>query len=157
MNTLVLDQSTSCTGWAIFSKDGVLIEYGHFTPRSRDGANSRMVQTIDFLSSFEHEFSSIVFEEIQLQGGNASTFQLLAQLQGMLILFAEKTGRAHSTYYSSAWKSTCGVKGKKRAEQKAGAHLFCEEKFGVSPKEIQDACDALCLGFHHFEILKKVK
>lgn len=157
MNTLVLDQSTSCTGWALFDESGSLIEYGHFTPKGRDSAVDRMMQTIDFLNNFHLQYSTIVYEEIQLQAGNAATFQLLAQLQGMILLFAKKTERGYASYYSTAWKSSCGIKGRKRVEQKANAHLFCENKFGVSPKEVQDACDALCLGYHHFIMQNKVK
>ena len=53
----------------------------------------------------------------------------------------------------SKWKSTCGVKGKKRVDQKANAQNFVKEQFDIDASE--DEADAICIGWHMVQ--KEVK
>jgi len=50
------------------------------------------------------------------------------------------------TISPSQWKSTCGIKGRKREEQKKNAQLFVKKKFDIDVDE--DIADAICQGWH---------
>lgn len=114
-----------------------------------------MEEAIDWLNSFPKDYDDLVFENIQLQAGNVQTFQVLAQLQGCIMIYAMKKKKPYTIYGSTSWKSTCGVKGRKRTEQKANAHAFAEKQYGISPLLSQDAVDAICIAHHHIEQIKK--
>jgi len=47
---------------------------------------------------------------------------------------------------AGTWKSTLGIKGKTRPEQKRSAQDFVRLEFNV--KATQDECDAICIGAH---------
>ena len=84
-------------------------------------------------------------ENIQYQGMlNAYTF--LAKLLGVVENNFFEKEMVYIMVKSSEWKSTCGVKGRKREEQKANAQAFVKEKFGIDVEE--DAADSICIGFH---------
>ena len=159
---LALDQSTACTGWALF-KNKELIDYGVFRTegfeeqkiedmrRWLDKKISEIVldETIDL---------KIVMEDIQMQRNDVKTFKVLAHLQGVLIntFFRnkEKIKSGISIYFSSEWKSTCGIKGKDRTTQKNNAQKFILDRYNL--KVTQDTCDAICLGVHEIESEIKV-
>ena len=53
---------------------------------------------------------------------------------------------------AKTWKSTCGIAGTKRPEQKRNTQKYVLDTYGV--KATQDACDAIGIGTH---IIKKPK
>ena len=152
---LSLDQSTTATGWALF-EEGKLKDFGVYKPSG--DRNQRIEETRKWLKSkIEELFAkepielTLVLEDIQMQG-NVETFKSLAHLQGVLINLGfqkkqEKELVDSVEYYSSAWKSTCNIKGRKRKEQKKNAQKHVLDTYGVTAPE--DVCDAICLGEHH--------
>ena len=50
---------------------------------------------------------------------------------------------------SSSWKSTLGIKGRARAEQKKNAQIYVNVIYGI--KATQDECDAICIGTHYIK------
>lgn len=148
MKVLCLDQSTSDTGWCLI-EDGEIVNYGVMHLDKKKRAPERMMDVVLWLEGLEYKIDELVFEEIQMQGGNVTTFQVLAQLQGFLMQYAIRNSIPYTLYSSSSWKSTCGVKGRARVEQKANAHLFVEDTYGVSKLMSQDAVDAICIAHHH--------
>jgi hypothetical protein len=48
---------------------------------------------------------------------------------------------------ASSWKSTLGIKGRTRPEQKRNAQEFIQKTYNIKPT--QDECDAICIGCHH--------
>lgn len=52
----------------------------------------------------------------------------------------------NSAVLSTVWKSTLGIKGKDRPEQKRNAQKYIENMYGLKPT--QDECDAICIGLH---------
>lgn len=159
---LSLDQSTTATGWGLF-REGKLKEYGVYKPSG--DRNERIEKTrvwvqarIEELAKEENVELHLVIEDIQMQR-NVETFKSLAHLQGVIINvgFQKKQSKEidqSAVYYSSAWKSSCNIKGKKREEQKANAHKYVLDKFGFDAPE--DACDAICLGEHHLYQMNSV-
>ena len=152
---LSLDQSTTATGWALF-EEGKLKDFGVYKPSG--DRNQRIEETRKWLKSkIEELFAkepielTLVLEDIQMQG-NVETFKSLAHLQGVLINLGfqkkqEKELVDSVEYYSSAWKSTCNIKGRKRKEQKENAQKHVLDTYGIAAPE--DVCDAICLGEHH--------
>lgn len=85
----------------------------------------------------------IVFENVQFQQ-NYSTFQQLSQLQGVIMAHLFKTNIGFEIIEPSAWKSFCGIKGRKREEQKRNTQIFIKDKYDIEASE--DEADAIGIG-----------
>jgi Holliday junction resolvasome RuvABC endonuclease subunit len=144
---LALDQSSNVTGFSVW-KDDNLIEYGkvkfegEFFHRLSQ-LKSWMLERIDELAA--EDDIEVIIEEIQEQS-NMLTYKMLAAVQGVLLtkLF-ERNIKTHLVY-SASWKSTCGIKGKNRTEQKQNTQKYILDKYGY--KATQDESDAICIGEH---------
>ena len=91
----------------------------------------------------------MVFEDIQLQGNvtnNVQTFKILAEVFGVIYELVTELEIEHAAVLSSSWKSTLGIKGRTRPEQKKNAQDWVINTYGVKPS--QDASDAICIGAH---------
>lgn len=154
---LALDQSTQVTGWALF-KDKELIQHGHYSAKGKE-YTERIADlrswVAKFLSSLD-EPVEVVIEDIQLQQTTTSsygkepvglqTYKKLAHVQGALISLFEKKKIPYSIVLAASWKSSCGVKGKNRPEQKKNAQLHVKNTYGLTVTE--DEADAICIGEH---------
>jgi len=141
---LCLDQSTKATGFSVFD-NRKLVDYGLLEANTKEPTIERMRimrEKIDnLIEQMQPDF--VVFENIQLQGG-VNTFQILAQLQGLIIGILYKFDLPFIIVEPSSWKSFCGIKGKKRAEQKENTKIFVINEFGIQASE--DECDAIGIG-----------
>ena len=149
---LALDQASKCTGWAIF-EDGKLEKYGKI---SLDDPNidTRLVQLRQNIWALieSENINEVVFEDIQQQSNvanNVQTFKVLAEVYGVVSELLQEIQIPHSTVLASSWKSTLGIKGRTRAEQKKNAQLYVEQNYGIHV--IQDIADAVCIGTHHIK------
>lgn len=152
---LALDQSTTATGWALF-ENSELEDYGSYKPSGNrevriEKTRYWLKEKLEEIVKQENIELHLVLEDIQMQG-NVETFKSLAHLQGVLINLGfqkikDKELEKSVQYYSSAWKSTCDIKGRRRAEQKKNAQKHIKTKYGLEVEE--DICDAICLGEHH--------
>ena len=152
---LALDQSTSTTGWALFIK-GELKDHGAFTAsgdreKRIEDMRQWLVEKIEELTLERQSPITLILEEIQHQR-NVNTFRSLAHVQGVLINTGYQKELANEViktevYFASEWKKTCGVTGRKSAEQKANAQKFIRATYNIEVP--QDTCDAICLGYHH--------
>lgn len=157
---IAFDQALNVSGYSIW-EDGKLVRHGKFETDDRDlGVRLREIRSF-LLNIIETENpDEIAIEEIQLQNipgstqhGNVETFKKLAYVQAVFLMTSAEKKIPCQLVSSSSWKSTCGVKGRARAEQKRNAQLFIENEFGV--KAIQDIVDSICLGHHVLETKKK--
>lgn len=149
---LALDQASKCTGWAIF-EDGNLEKYGKI---SLDDPNidTRLVQLRQNIWALieSENINEVVFEDIQQQNNvanNVQTFKVLAEVYGVVSELLQELQIPHSTVLAASWKSTLGIKGRTRAEQKKNAQLYVEQNYGIHV--IQDIADAVCIGTHHIK------
>ena len=149
MKILALDQSTRVTGWAVFA-DGALQEYGKFDAENA-GADigKRLTYIREKVKALidKHGIQKILIEEIQLQntvGNNVVTYKKLAYVQAVLIQMLDELKLPYEVIASSSWKSTLGIKGRARAEQKKNAQEFITKIYNI--KVIQDIADAICIG-----------
>lgn len=86
---LALDQSSRCTGWAIFINDQ-LEDYGTLTLANND-IGERLLTLKQEITKLirKHNINEIAFEDIQMQasiGNNVSTFKALAEVFGIVQL-----------------------------------------------------------------------
>ena len=149
---LALDQASKVTGWAIF-EDGELKSYGKI---SLDDSNTdiRLVQLRQGIQTLvaDYNIDEVIFEDIQQQNNvanNVQTFKVLAEVYGVVSELLQEIQIPHSTVLAASWKSTLGIKGRTRAEQKKNAQLYVEQNYGIHV--IQDIADAVCIGTHHIK------
>lgn len=149
---LALDQASKVTGWAIF-EDGELKSYGKI---SLDDPNTdtRLVQLRQDIQTLvaDYNIDEVIFEDIQQQNNvanNVQTFKVLAEVYGVVSELLQEIQIPHSTVLAPSWKSTLGIKGRTRAEQKKNAQLYVEQNYGIHV--IQDIADAVCIGTHHIK------
>ena len=149
---LALDQASKVTGWAIF-EDGELKSYGKI---SLDDPNTdiRLVQLRQGIQTLvaDYNIDEVIFEDIQQQNNvanNVQTFKVLAEVYGVVSELLQEIQSPHSTVLAASWKSTLGIKGRTRAEQKKNAQLYVEQNYGIHV--IQDIADAVCIGTHHIK------
>lgn len=149
---LALDQASKITGWAIF-EDSKLEKYGKI---SLDDPNidTRLVQLRQNIWALieSENIDEVIFEDIQQQNNvanNVQTFKVLAEVYGVVSELLQEIQIPHSTVLASSWKSTLGIKGRTRAEQKKNAQLYVEQNYNIHV--IQDIADAVCIGTHHLK------
>ena len=75
------------------------------------------------------------------------TYKKLAYVQAVLIQMLDELKLHYEIIASSSWKSTLGIKGRARAEQKKNAQIYVNTIYGI--KATQDECDAICIGTHY--------
>ena len=148
-NLLAIDQASVTSGYAIF-KDGKLVDYGKFTFND-DVIAERLVKirtkVLELIA--EYNIDEVAFEDIQMQGNvanNVQTFKVLSEVFGVISETLQEKKMKYTVVMSGTWKSTLGIKGRTRPEQKRNAQEYVLNKYGV--KAIQDVCDAICIGAH---------
>lgn len=151
-NLLSLDQSSRITGYAIF-EDNKLKTFGKFIVDD-DNVDIRLVKIRQYVANLikEYNIDEVVFEDIQQQNNvanNVQTFKILAEVYGVISEFLESEKIPHSTILSTSWKSSLGIKGKTRAEQKKNAQEYVLKNYGTKPT--QDESDAVCIGLAHIK------
>jgi len=143
---LSFDQSTKITGYSLFS-NSKLIYYGTLqSDLCEKNPIERMKQMYENIKEciIKHNPDFVVFEDTQFQN-NFSTFQQLSQMQGILLALLFEKNIGFLIIQPTAWKSFCGVKGKKRQQQKDSAIQIVRDKFNLSVSE--DEADAILIGF----------
>ena len=150
MSLLALDQASRTSGYAVFDDDDKLITFGTFTYEDED-IGIRLHKIRNKVKSLIELYAvtQVVFEDIQLQGNvanNVQTFKTLAEVFGVIYELVTDLGLEHDAVLSSTWKSTLGIKGRTRPEQKKNAQTWVMNTYGVKPS--QDASDAICIGAH---------
>ena len=149
MRLLALDQASRTSGWAVFV-DGELTEHGTFTVTS-DNIGERLFKIREKVAQLiaDYGIDYIAFEDIQLQQGkmnNVQTFKILAEVFGVIYELATELEIPNEVVFSNSWKSTCGIKGRTRPDQKKNAQAFVASTYGI--KASQDESDAICIGTH---------
>lgn len=141
-----LDQSLSCTGWAVFD-DKILIAADTFSVSKTAPMDRRLLEIYKNLTDLyhEYEFEKIYFEDIQLQAGNALTYKHLAYAQAAIILWCGHMNMDWSMSAPSHWRKILGGGfGRKRAEQKRYAIQLVQKWYNIEVSS--DIADAICIG-----------
>ena len=160
--TLVFDQATNTTGWAVFD-DNKLVKYGAFNTKGsspEQKINEMKYWVRDMISSWRAD--RVVIEDIQLQNFEeenlntigVTTFKALAHLQGVLIDLFYENKISYKIAHTGTWRKHNGIKGKSRADKKKSAQLLVKE---IYQKEVtQDEADAICIGRYGLTLFKEI-
>lgn len=148
---LSLDQSLNTSGWAIFSNNKKLIDFGTFTVPANKPIEQRLNRFIQELNNLidKYEISEVFFEDIQYQN-NIETYKKLAYIQATLMIWCYNNNLKFTILAPSRWRSTLKSAyngfgfGRARTEQKQKAIDFCKEFLEV--EATSDEADAICLG-----------
>jgi len=147
-NLLALDQSTRTTGYAIF-QNNKLIKVDKFTlidPLIEVRLNQFRNKIKNVIK--EYDITEIVLEEIQLQD-NVTTFKKLAMVYGVLLELIVEMNIPYEIISSNTWKSRCGIRKTRRAEEKKAAQRFVKDNYNLSVTE--DESDAICIGYTYLK------
>lgn len=146
---LALDQASKCSGWSVFT-NGELEAFGHITATQEDIGERLFYirnEVKKLLDMYEPDY--VIFEDIQLQSNvlnNVQTFKVLAEVFGIIEELLTEEQIPHDAVLASTWKSTLGIKGKNRAEQKKNAQQYVIDTYGIKPT--QDEADSVAIGSH---------
>lgn len=162
-----LDQSTSSTGLAIFSSDGILLSSRVLLPKKSDkDAFERIWTMYKQIRTIikEEKPDRVILEDVQLTdvGRNVMVLKQLARLQGCLIGLCYECGVYFEFIYPSTWRSALGfLKGKKgqecsRANMKQMSIDYVNEKYNMNLTIKQnDLSEAICIGEAYYKMLDK--
>lgn len=148
---LALDQASKTSGYAVFI-DNKLSSFGKFTYEDVD-IDAKLVKIRNKVQELINTYhpTEILYEDIQLQeSSGVTTYKVLAEVIGVLSELFSELDIKHQLVHSQTWKSTLGIKGKNRTEQKRNAQKYVLEHFkDLDHKPTQDECDAICIGAHY--------
>lgn len=151
MKILALDQSLQTTGWAIFDNQS-LIAFNHWSIPSNRPIELRLNEIWGALNSVKNDYEpidKIIFEDIQMQRGNAATYKKLAYVQAAIMMWCYNNDYKYEIFPASHWRKIIKDNfqvsfGKSRADQKMAAKEFVKKKFAVTATE--DEADAILIG-----------
>lgn len=152
IKVLCLDQATVNTGYSIVKKDKI-ITYGLLEVNPDDNKFDRIKAMRDKIVNLINlnDIKFVLIEDCQLQFGNVSIFQTLTQLQGVLISKFMDLDLGFYIVKPSEWRKVCGIKGRKREEQKANAINHIKENYKINVSE--DTSEAICIGEYAIKTL----
>ena len=128
-----------------------LVDYGKINLSNISDIGDRLIMIRRWIRDLieKYEIDEVYFEDIQLQNNvanNVQTFKILAEVFGVIHELLEEMSIPYTTVLAGTWKSTLGIKGKNRQEQKKNAQLYVQNIYNLKPT--QDECDAICIGAH---------
>lgn len=155
MKRLSIDQSTKCSGWAIFDNDK-LIKYDKIQIKD----NYEYIYNLQIMLKSIEEIiikekpDKIIFENIQNQvSKNIDTFKKLSGLYYGVMLLCEKYCINYETYYSSEWRKVHHFPGKlKRKELKEKSKALIKELYNIEANS--DISDAILIGLCDIKLNK---
>ena len=130
---LALDQASVTTGWSIWI-DGKLEDWGHFTAKGELGERLHQIREFVATKVADHGIDQIAFEDIQFQQNvtnNVQTFKALAETFGVIYELATALEIPNQAILAGTWKSSLGIKGKNRPEQKKNAQAWVVNTFNI--------------------------
>lgn len=150
MNILALDQASRVSGWAVFEGDK-LCNYGKIDLSKEPDIGDRLhllrCKVKDLIK--DYKIDKVILEDIYMDGqrvNNVQTFKVLAEVFGVLFELCIDLEIPVEAVLAGTWKSTLGIKGKTRPEQKRSAQGWVLSNYGITC--IQDTVDAICIGAH---------
>ena len=151
MNILALDQSSTLTGYSIFNTETKELIKSGLINLSGKTIEQRLFLLRTKVSELitENDIKKLYLEDIQLQSNvsnNVTTYKVLAYVIGNLIELSEEKQIPYELVPSTVWKSSLGIKGRKREEQKTNAKAYVSNTYNLNVST--DVADAICIGAH---------
>jgi len=144
MKILAIDQATKISGWCTISGNK-LLDYGKIVVDEKHDTFVRMYEMQQRIKELitKHRPDIVVFEGVQYQH-NQAVFLCLAQLQGLLISLLFDMGVEFRICDVGTWKNWCGIKSRKREEQKAEQIQYVLDTYNIEVST--DIADAIGMG-----------
>lgn len=147
MKIMSFDQSTRCSGYAVFEDDKYVCSGTIDMSKSKldtDERSFEMAKSLwNVIKQYKPEY--LVIENVQQQSG-VKTVIILARLQGMIIGYAEAHGVKTHILLPSQWRAELNYSQGpkvKRAELKQQSIDYIKDKYGFDLPE--DECEAIAL------------
>ena len=154
---IAIDQASINTAYSVWV-DSELIKYDMLVADKKIKSHARIrqmsVKIAEMIESEKPDF--VIFEDCQLQAGNAATFQVLCQLQGMIMSKLYDMDLSFGIVRPSVWKSFLGVAKGKRDVQKANTIKKIEEMYSLDLVDNDDIADAIGIGHYAISNLVEV-
>lgn len=152
MRILSLDQSTACTGYALFN-DTDLLRWGvidcHKIKDSTERVESMIIQMCELIEESKCEY--VVFENIQMQT-SVQTVMLLARLQGAIIYYCAAHHIPYMMYLPTQWRKIIGFnqgQGHNRSDLKQQAIEYIKESYRIHVKD--DVAESITIGLAYLK------
>lgn len=147
--SLSIDQASTKSGYSIMV-NGKLEVYGLI--KAKGNSIDRlfmMTEVVEYLIDKYHP-NFIGLENVQYQS-NPQTLILLSKLLGMLENLCHSKKIEYIVIAPKTWKSICGIKGRKRKEQKENTINFVKENYQI--EVIEDIADAISINHYIKEVI----
>jgi crossover junction endodeoxyribonuclease RuvC len=155
LRVLALDQSSKITGWCLMNDNEYNSSGIMKVNEDLDTVERLLLMNKEIINLIDRVKPNIVLIEDTQYQQNASAFRTLSQLQGVIMAYLFKLNLPFYIIPATAWKSYCGIKGKKRVEQKKNTQIFVKEKYGLDVSE--DESDAIGICTYSKKLLKTSK
>jgi len=148
-NLLALDQSTSCTGYAVYI-NGELVDYGALTSSKKETHQKirSICSKIEDLIK-DYAISVVAIEDIYLDQSKLDVYKVLANLLGAIIDTTLRLGARYKLVSATEWKSHFGIL-KHREYGKELAIAEVKKLLGKVVKE--DVAEAVLIGKYYCEV-----
>lgn len=144
---IALDESTTCTGYAVFD-DGELIKHGIFSFKNKDVLErvSLIMEEIEELIK-TYKPNNMVIEDVQITM-NAATAKSLLGLQFMIEVYAHRNNISCETYRTTKWRKILGLSNSRSLDRKAKKQEtidYVKDKYRIDVLK-DDESDAIAIG-----------
>lgn len=144
---IALDESTTCTGYAVF-EDDKLIKHGIFSFKNKDVLErvSLIMEEIEKLVNI-YKPNDMIIEDVQITM-NATTAKSLLGLQFMIEVYAHRNNIHCKTYRTTKWRKILGLSNSRTLDRKAKKQEtinYVKEKYGINILK-DDESDAIAIG-----------
>lgn len=148
MKIVSMDQSTRCSGYAVFENNRYIESGVIDMNKSKLETDKRSFEMAKELWKIIRKYKpEVLFLEDVQQQSSAKTMIVLARLAGMILGYAEAHDVEVHVIPSSQWRSMLGFKlgaGVKRQELKQQSIDYVKETYGIEVPE--DEAEAIALG-----------
>ena len=155
MTILAIDQASCKSGYSV-GINGKLVQYGIVEAKGK--GENRVCLMAELVKNKIQEINpNIIFiEGVQLQSGNAKTYNILSKLQGMIIWIAREFGIPLVVVPPVTWKSSIGICKGKRDEQKKACVEYIEKTYDIDLFGSDDIADSIGILTYAMNNYKKV-
>lgn len=144
-----IDESTTCSGYAIMTEKGELKDYGKLDFKKEKDSMSRLSEMVYAIEDIIEKYNPkcIIIEDILITM-NANTARVLLSLQTIIELYCHRKNIECIKYRTTKWRKILGLSNSpklKRADKKKEALDFINNKLNLN-LDNDDTSDAICLG-----------
>ena len=139
---MAIDQASRHSAFSI-GVNGKLTDYGELNASGEGDDRIYEMAVLIKNKILQTKPDVVYFENIQLQSGNVSVYQMLARLQGELIFMLKEMKISYHVVAPVTWKANIGICKGKRDVQKQACIELMQERYGLDLCGNDDIADSL--------------